>query len=256
MKNHFFISYAGNKRNEIEEIYNNIDFTDIKTIIEPFCGTCAMSYYISQKQPGIYKYVLNDNNDQLINLMKIIKSKRKTKIFQNKINKLIFDKNKKFISKEKYVELVKKNDIYGWFIGNKYYNIRGGLYPFDQLPTKLLDLEEYPMTQFLRNENIIISCGDGSSFIDKYKDDKTCLLLMDPPYLFSENGFYKKPCGNVYQNIYELIKNKYEFKAKIIFCLEYIWIIDAIFNSWNIIQYNKKYQPSKKNTIHAIIKNF
>ena len=51
MKNHFYMSYSGNKREEVENIYNLIDFNNIATIVEPFCGTCAMSYYISTKHP-------------------------------------------------------------------------------------------------------------------------------------------------------------------------------------------------------------
>ena len=41
MKNHFLISYAGNKRNECENIFNYCKFllnnNEIDTIVEPFC---------------------------------------------------------------------------------------------------------------------------------------------------------------------------------------------------------------------------
>ena len=46
MKNHFFFSCCGNKREEVEHIYNLLDLENIDTIVEPFCGSCAMSYYI------------------------------------------------------------------------------------------------------------------------------------------------------------------------------------------------------------------
>ncbi len=38
--------YHGNKREAIETIYNNLNFDNIETIVEPFCGSCALSYYI------------------------------------------------------------------------------------------------------------------------------------------------------------------------------------------------------------------
>ena len=71
MKNHFYMSYAGNKRNEVKDIYNHIDFENITTIIEPFCGSCAMSYYISTQKQGL-KYIFNDNNKYLKEMYEII----------------------------------------------------------------------------------------------------------------------------------------------------------------------------------------
>ena len=66
MKNHFLLPYSGNKRNEVENIYNTTKdiykYEDIKTIVEPFCGSCAYSYYISTLYPKKYKYILNDND--------------------------------------------------------------------------------------------------------------------------------------------------------------------------------------------------
>ena len=64
MKSHFYMSYFGNKRMEVETIFNNQDFTNITTVIEPYCGSCAMSYYISTQYSNI-DYVLNDNNGYL-----------------------------------------------------------------------------------------------------------------------------------------------------------------------------------------------
>ena len=63
-KNHFFIPYFGNKRKETPLIYEKTkhELNDITTIIEPFCGSCAFSYYISLQHPKKYKYILNDNN--------------------------------------------------------------------------------------------------------------------------------------------------------------------------------------------------
>ena len=64
MKNHFIISYAGNKRQESNYIYEYIKdkLNDIEYIIEPFCGSSALSYYLSTLYPHRFKYILNDNN--------------------------------------------------------------------------------------------------------------------------------------------------------------------------------------------------
>ena len=68
MKNHFIFSYAGNKRNEVEQIFDKIDLKDIDTIIEPFCGSSAMSYYLSTLYPKKFKYILNDNSKEIYNI--------------------------------------------------------------------------------------------------------------------------------------------------------------------------------------------
>ena len=57
MKNHFYFPYVGNKREEVEYILNNLNLDNITTIIEPFCGSCALSYYISTKYPNKFKYI-------------------------------------------------------------------------------------------------------------------------------------------------------------------------------------------------------
>ena len=88
MKNHFYISYPGNKREEVENIYNLIDLNDITTIVEPFCGTCAMSFYISTKHPKKYKYIINDNNEYLKEMFDIIRDDERTKEFEEELKKL------------------------------------------------------------------------------------------------------------------------------------------------------------------------
>ena len=73
MKNHFLFPYTGNKRNEVETIYNKIknEITGIDTIVEPFCGSSAFSFYLSTLYPNKFKYILNDNDKNLIELYHI-----------------------------------------------------------------------------------------------------------------------------------------------------------------------------------------
>ena len=49
-----FFAYIGNKRNEVVDLYNTLDLKNIDYIIEPFCGSCALSVYISIKHPKQY----------------------------------------------------------------------------------------------------------------------------------------------------------------------------------------------------------
>ena len=53
MKQHFFMAYFGNKRQEVENLYNFLKskLENIKNIVEPFCGSSALSFYISTLHP-------------------------------------------------------------------------------------------------------------------------------------------------------------------------------------------------------------
>ena len=105
MKNHFITPYFGNKREEVVKIYSMIDMDKYDTIVEPFCGSSAISYYIwTKNKDRNIKYILNDNNKNLIELYKICMDEEKTIQFQNEVNELRVRTD----SKEKYLEVKKK----------------------------------------------------------------------------------------------------------------------------------------------------
>jgi len=247
MKNHFFIGYAGNKRQEVEKICEHIDFNNITTIIEPFCGTSALSFYISQQNPLKFKYILNDNNVHLIDMYKLYKNKKKMKAFENEINKILKD-----INKEKYNSL-DKNLVSTWFIHNKVYWIRPNLFPLDY-KYKEIKLTDYPINNFLSTEKIEVLNMDAIDLFEKYKNDDKCIIFFDPPYLSSCNDFYKCPSVKVYEYLNK--NNIKDFKSKIILCLEDMWIIRLLFKEYAFISYSKKYETTHKTTTHCIIKNF
>ena len=252
MKNHFLLSYAGNKRKECKEIYDSIKdkLITTKTIVEPFCGSSAVSFYISTLHPKEFKYILNDNNKHLIELYTIAKSKSKLKKFIKDVNVLVKD-----ITKEIYKELIQKENVQSWFIKNTIYAIRAGLFP---LKGKIKDdfsyLEQCPIINFLRTEKITFSNIDAIDLIDKHSKDPTVLLFLDPPYLKSCNDFYLDSNVNIYEHLY---KNKItDMKASVILCLEKNWIISLLFDGLIKKTYDKTYEASKKKTSHIIILNY
>ena len=128
MKNHFIMSYAGNKRAEVEQIEQNIKLDNITIIIEPFCGTSSMSYYLSITYPKRFKYVLNDNNKLLIQLYNIMRNFELLQLFEDEINEIC-----KTLDRSKYKELTKlrgedNETLNSWFIAHKIYNITPYLY--------------------------------------------------------------------------------------------------------------------------------
>ena len=147
-RNHFLIAYAGNKRTEVENIYKQMSgiINDITTIIEPFCGSSAVSYYISLQHPLKFKYILNDNNINLVKLYEIARDPVLLDELIIKLNIMSID-----INKEKYLTFAKNLNIFeNWLYINKIYCLRAGLFPNDG--RKIVDfnsLKKCPIINFL-----------------------------------------------------------------------------------------------------------
>lgn len=254
-KNHFLISYPGNKRKECEKIYEEIKYelNDIDVIVEPFCGSCAFSYYMSIKHPKKFKYVINDTNKMLIDLIELSKDENEFNIFVEKLKEL-FDVTD---TKEKYINVCKsaETDLLSYVYINKVYSIRAGLYPTNKVfKRESFDpMKNCPFLNFIRNENIEITNKDALEIYEGYNKNEKALIFLDPPYLNSCNDFYQDPKLNIYEYLFN---NDIDSQpCKILLCLEKNWIIQLLFKNKNMIEYDKKYQPSKKDTKHLIIKN-
>lgn len=254
MKNHFFLPYAGNKRQEVKNIYDEIkdSLLDINTIVEPFCGTAAVSYYISTIYPKKFQYVLNDNNKHLITLYETGKNDISLNLLIDDI-KILYDKT---TTKEEYMKLVKNaNDNFlFWLYINIFYSIRPGLFPSKKVIKKerIDKLREAPIINFLKNENVLIICQDWKEVYQKY-NKKNIFLFFDPPYLSSCNSFYKCPTVDVYE--YLSLNDIKKEESFICLCLENMWIIKLLFKCYIKKEYNKKYETSKRETSHLIILN-
>jgi hypothetical protein len=253
MKNHFYICYFGNKRQEIEEIYNNLNLDNIDTIIEPYCGSQSMSYFISTKKPNL-KYIFNDNNEYLREMYEIMTDIDKTQNFNKKIQELLIEIDNDKIN---YLKLIKEQNVYSWFIKSKYYRIHPGMFPTD---CKWLykNIETYPIYDFYNENkhNITFTSIEGIECYEKYKQDNKKLLLLDPPYMNANNDFYLKKHGiNIYEYLYNNpIENEL---SNVMLILEGIWIIKLLFQNSKIVSYDKTYSTGlKKQTKHLLIKNF
>ena len=262
MKNHFIFAYSGNKRDEVEIIYKELNENkllndDITTIIEPFAGTSAISYYISLQHPLKYKYIINDNNELLIELYKIFSDNEKIKQFITTINEMCFIDNV-FIDKTQYNNIKKLKNIYSYFIKNNYYNIHPGLYPIGK-KKNLLNIETVlaiPIINFLQTENIEFYNKDALELILE-NNNKYTLNILDPPYIFTDNSTYKKPTFDIYKWYFENKQPPTEGGHTLLnfcFILEYIYVIELIFQNDTIILYDKKYTGNCKRKVkHAFI---
>lgn len=252
MKNHFLIPYSGNKRTEVEQIYNSINdnLDEIEYIIEPFCGTSAFSFYMSKKHPKRFKYILNDNNKLLIELYETAKDDDKLNELIKTLDNLLID-----LDKEKYNSIIKINELPNYIIKQTIYSIRAGLFPLDKkkIRKNYSKLKDVPIINFLKNEDIKLYNEDSLYIYEMYKDNKKALIFLDPPYLMACNDFYQDSKVNIYEYLYNNDINKTD--ALILLALEENWIIKLLFSNNKFIIYDKMYQLSKKKTKHLIITN-
>ena len=245
------MSYAGNKRNEVEDVVEQLDFNNIKTIVEPFCGSSAFSFYVSTLYPKKFKYILNDACPMLIQLYNVMKDPEKLNSLINTLKEY-----QKDLTPEKYKSIKKENTCSSWIFINTVYAIRPGMYPLNCVPRDFSKLLTAPILHFLRNEDVSILQGDGLEVYKTYSKDSTALLFVDPPYMVSCNGFYSDAQAPV--NIYEYLFNHcIDLEpAKIVLVLENIWIIQLLFKGKGTHTTKaKKYEMTKKKTTHLTVIN-
>lgn len=241
--NHFIMQYTGNKRGDYKNIIDDCNLENIDTIIEPFCGTCAFSYFLARDNPKKYKYILNDKCKNLIDIIEICQDSEKLKDFENKINEIAKD-----LTKEKYDILRKKNDIYGFFLMRKINHFRIGIFPLNY-KYKVIKISDCPFINFIQNENVSIMNENANDIFEKYKNDDKTFLFCDPPYMLSDNGFYDNQECNKNSNIYKYVYDNdlNQFDCKILFCLELNWLVELLFKKYNFKKsFSKKYGQSKK----------
>ena len=254
MKNHFIFSYVGNKRNETQNFINNIKLDNIKNIIEPFCGSSAISFATWLEHQDKFNYHLNDSDKQLIEVYNIMKNETIEEI-ENNVNE--FSKNIK--NKDDWLYELKNNDrtIYSYIFFKKFSGLgRYGFYPNDKKNVYNFKItkETRQFIEFLKQPYVHIAHGDWFEVFEPFKNDETALFMIDPPYIMSCNDFYSDRKLNMYQYFYD---NKIESnKSHIYLILEDHWILRMLFaNNKILLKYAKQYQVSIKETNHIIIYN-
>jgi site-specific DNA-adenine methylase len=254
MKNHFIFSYLGNKRNETENFLNNIKLDNIKNIIEPFCGSSAISFAIWLQNKDKFNYYLNDSDKKLNEVYKLMKNETIEEI-EEKVN----DYAKNIKNKEDWLYALKNNDtnIYSYIFFKKFSALGSyGFYPNNKNNKYNFKItkETREFIEFIKQPYVHITLDDWFEVFAKFKDDESALFMIDPPYVMACNDFYSDRKLNMYQYFFD---NKIETnKAHIYLILEDHWILRLLFSSNSILlKYAKMYEISKKKTNHIIIYN-
>ena len=240
MKNHFLFPWAGNKRTEVYDIVPKFNLEGIDTIIEPFCGTSAISVYLSLLYPLRFKYILNDNDERLIELYKTIRDLNELKYLENEINRIICDKD---FGAEMYYKYTSQDNMVSYILARTVYFLRIGMWDKSKgQPRKNpKDYANKAITKFIHNENVELYNKQAIDIIKDNVDNEKCIIYLDPPYLKTPNKFYYKNINN-FEDIYTYLSTLKDIKCKIYLSVLFNEQLICKLNNFNILHtYDKSY---------------
>jgi len=200
--------YFGNKDNEMVDISKNLpDMNHIDTIIEPYCGSFALTRYLLTMYPN-KKYICNDKDDLLIKTYKALQN--------NKICKELMNFFLKFEIKDKdhYDTFKKENTIKSFLFTHIIYKIRNGIYNENKHKFNERDINR--LVYFNKNyKKINFICGDASKIITKYANTVKTFIFLDPPFLLT-SSFYSNTKNEDLISFFNMLMNINKFKSKIL----------------------------------------
>lgn len=257
---HIFIKWYGNKLNEYKKFKDYINFDNKINIIEPFCGSAAISFKIWLEYGDKFNYYINDKDELIYNYLNYNKNVNLSDLIDRiNIEKRQYDNDEKFqelyekslVNQEDFIYkiLISKLSFYSTKMRSKY-TIR--TQPW--LTISKLNKNQIKFKEFLNSPNVFITNDDWSIIFEKFKDDKQALIILDPPYIKSYNSFYNKECQ--YLDVYNKLDDIRNNNATSYFIIEKIKETDDLFKDWNnIIIYNKEYKLKMKKTFHTVYSN-
>jgi site-specific DNA-adenine methylase len=294
-KNNWFVPYYGNKYREsaktIESGLTGIDWSSVKYIVEPFCGSAGFSRYVFHNiKDYTGKFVWCDMDEGLINFYKLVKDGKFPELFakMKQVSSALTDKDKfKAYRKtldpttgEGYYILKRvrgsyREDLFNEGDINRLKNMK-----IDNL-TDLIELIKSERVE-VYNQSSADTCKLIESLIDKY-GDKSVLIYCDPPYFQSCNSYYvssvdssaeqSKESGTnllkcpdqsvIYIEILNLLRDKRTITLSV---LNHTCLMGELFKEHIALIYDKRYSQAhhnrltgeiyRKYTKHMIISNF
>ena len=271
IKDRLPLGCMGNKSRELKLLLPIIEehITKDTIFIEPFCGSCIVSFNVYKKH-GI-KIHINDIDKlriQFYNNMKDEKGREEFYKLQDECLKPdggeiyfyeILGKNKSLM----------KTEYNAYIISKTIHSFRYGLYPTNKKVNKKIISENW--INFFNKA--IITNEDYKIILDKYKDNENAFLYLDPPYVDSYNGGYSNYTGKSHDEDMTIIDNTQiyihlldilKYKCKVLFSINDCAITRYIYKDYIKNTYNHIYQTShmqnitdkkKKNTNVLIISN-
>lgn len=247
---HVPFTRLGNKVDDIK-YFKDLIPTDVKTVVEPFAGSFAISRILFD--PKKYKIYINDNDSSLFFILKNISLFIKT-LYET--SKYIRDKNPTQKELKEYVDELEVDDAIKTQMMNRFI-VRG------YVKVNKTDIDYTELETFLKDVNI--TNLDFQEVMEKFKNQKTAFLFVDPPYFGSDNSNYESHRIKTNDNN-EIIDNTFMYvylaeflkkcKCKIMIVINDNAILRYLFKDYIKTTYNKIYQISKKKDKLMVITNY
>ena len=254
----FYISYAGSKRREMNEIRPHINWEGISKVVEAFCGSCAFSYdCFSLKTQSKLSFHINDADSDLVAMLNFIKSGRKKEIYEKlqTYRDISTQDYKAFIAPLQSPEC--EDRLFKWVYRICYRGIQIGATPqsYKKFPQFKSFKAPTPMDNFVQIANI--TNVDFKVVCEQYRFDSTALLFLDPPYSNCDNRFYSSsPTTNDVDEIYEYLAEFFSnAKGRVLLVVNNCLLMRVLFKNLIKHKYGKKYGVSGAKTEHLVICN-
>jgi site-specific DNA-adenine methylase len=244
----FVINYTGNKYKESFKTFENakINFDKYEVFIEPFCGTFGFSRFIYMylNKPTNKKFILYDNDSELINFYKLLQTKTDVEVknIYKKYNDAVdlFSNDEYATNGKSIVKNIcddNRDDPIIQFMINKNISSFSGFYRKNHKKHEQVWFDMFKYCTFIHTD---------STEIRDYDTDKT-LFYIDPPYIGTCNTFYNKVDDDYIDFVVNML-DKYEClfvhkkNALMRICFKK-YLNSSIFKTYNI---------NKKETTHDI----
>lgn len=247
----FYFGWIGNKRKEINTITKHVNLNKYEYFVEPFGGSCSISRWVYEKTGK--KCLVSDNDNALVffcnNFYK----------YDKEVIKIVKELIKTVKNKDDYYKVIDfkgENNIKIYLakilLYHSYYAITKGRYPnggrnpptYQELEKNMGKIHEFFKNNPYKHE-------DYKTVLEKHKNNEKCLVILDPPYIFSHNLDYMKASVD-WGYLYDFFKS---CKCDFIMVVNQDFFMQLAYKDWLKEIYGKKYEITKRKINHCIYSN-
>lgn len=240
----------GNKQNDLKYFQSYLPTEGIKYIVEPFGGTFAVSrlFYKEDK----YKKYVNDTDPAIYEIYKNPEKYNNLKIRLNDIAEKHLN-SKGNVNFEKFMKEIEEtipasNMLECW---KRERIIKGNIKHLKNPDSS----EQVSLMKKIKFTNY-----DYLKVMNKFSKKEDAFIFIDPPYLFSDNSFYKSQIedadtSDMVIHILNIMKD-IKTKAKIMLIINDLKLIRMMYGDLVKGSYSKTYGLMSKRAQHLIIMNY
>lgn len=240
--------YSGAKDKEMKEIKNFLPpLENINMIMEPFGGSFALTRHLHNEFPD-KEYYVNDIDPTIISIYQHMCDPKRCQQVITDIKSFLPE-----IDKTKYNLIKKTKTVAAELFQRVFFNIAPGLFP-----QKTVNINFEVMESFPQYGNVKFLHGNGIDMCEKFKDNPSVFLFLDPPYVCTDNKWYSNSTSDV-NKLFEFLKTLNTCDAKILLVIDDNVLVRTFIDSCKLKIVGKttvRYGRSKKMATHLYVSNY